>query len=228
MHLFTVGESITKGIRLHRDGLVPYLAQSPYSAVSLTLSEDLESFVSEQVPTGNLLLLEEATVVCGTHQGLTTICLAGGRPASQQALVRVEMAAGVGGRIALLPRTRTDFSDGRPWQKYNDFPPDGVQFLGSDEDAAAAHQGLHPSMDVLLIMSPGGCFSLERTGDLSDQDGNKLPEAVSMFWDGENAKLRMRVETYSARPEAWVSVIQQSIKSTHARTQQWQELRATA
>lgn len=228
MHLFTVRESVTKGLHVCRDKEAPYLVQSVYSAVVLTLGDSVTEFV-RSLPEGEVWL-NEADVELGRTQGLTTIALEGGMSPSRQALVRVETMAGEGGHVALLPPARTDFRSGNPQQKYHPFPPMGVQFLGSQEDAAAAHGGLYPEMDVLLLLSHGGQFRIERTGDLHDQHGSPAPEVFNVRWDGKRRELSMHPEVLEfgpdeggrlvvpvryakARPAAWGTVTQHAAKA---------------
>ena len=228
MHLFTVGESVTKGLRIHRDRELPYVAQSVYSAVMLILGDSIlnDAEFIHSLPQDRGALLEQASVELGKTQGLTTIALEYGHPYSQQALLRVETMAGEGGHVALLPPARTDFRSGDVGRKYDLFPSDGVQFLGSEEDAAAAHGGLYPEMDALLILNHGGQFRLERTGDLRDQHGEKAPAAFDVRWDGRRRELMMRPAHGRARPEAWGSVAAYTTKVAHRRVEHQSESRA--
>lgn len=199
MHLFTIREGVTKGLSVCRDESTPYLAQSTYSAVVLALGDDLTRFV-RSLPAGEVWL-NEAEVELGKAQGLTMIMLDSGMPPSRQALVRVETMAGEGGHVALLPPARTDFRSGSPQQKYHPFPPAGVQFLGSEEDAFAAHNGIYPEMDALLILNDGGQFRIERTGDTRDQHGAHAPEVFNVRWDGKRRELTMSPEVLEFGPD---------------------------
>lgn len=220
MHLFTVTDKVTKGFHLlrgghaRREGSVQGIEQSTYSSVWLTLGDSIvEDTFTNSLPPG-ILLLDEARVAFGKTHSLTTIEFEFGSPASRQALVRVTTMAGEGGRVALLPPLRTNFEAGDVKRKYDLFPPPGVQFLGSVDDAEAAHLGTYPTMDALLLLNHGGQFRIERTGDLTDRDGEKFPETFDVRWDGKRRELMMRPGRQAkARPEAWASVPEYTSKA---------------
>jgi hypothetical protein len=229
MHLFTVGESILKGLRVQRSKTGPCLAQSEYSAVVLELGDDTLSFLKAHVP-GDIPPLEQAVVVTDKVQGLTTIQLEGYRSVAtcerEQALVRVETMAGVGGRVALLPPVRGDVRDGDAALKYHRFPPRWVQFLGSEEDAAAAHSGLNHAMDALVILDRGGRFRIERTGGLRDQYNHSAPSIFNVRWDGKN--LHMTPEKGKVCTDHWRTVAVQAARKTRYVEQRWAEAQASA
>ena len=231
MRFYTVGESILKGLRIQRDKTGPCLAQSAYSAVVVTLGEDTVRFINAKAP-GGIEPIAEGIVVLDKVQGLTTIQLEGYRPAAEvedeeeQALVYLEIMAGVGGRVALLPPA-LEIANGVA-KKYCSFPPQGVQFLGSDADAAAAHGGLHPSMDAWVLLKPGGCIRIERTGGLKDQHGDSAPSIFTIRWNGRIKELSMTAEEGKVRPSTWPSVAAQTARTARRRKQQWAKAQAWA
>jgi hypothetical protein len=199
--------------------------------VVLELGGNTLAFLNANVP-GDIAPIEQAVVVTDKVQGLTTIQLEGYRPDVQpereQALIRVETMAGVGGRVALLPPVRGNPSDSDVARKYHRFPPRWVQFLGSEEDAAAAHSGLNHAMDVLVILDHGGRFRIERTGGLRDQVGHRAPAIFNVRWDGMNKKLHMSAERDKVRPELWSTVTAQTARATHRKEPRRVEAQAYA
>lgn len=230
MHLFTVGEKVWKGLFVQRSKTGPCVAQSEYSAVVLELGANTRAFLDANVP-GEIPPLEQAVVVTDKVQGLTTIQLEGRRLVTaerEQALVRVITWAGVDGRIALLPPTRGKPNSKEEVREYHRFPPRGVQFLGSEEDAAAAHRGLNHAMDALIILDDGGRFRLERTGGLRDQDRRNAPDIFNLHWDGVRKKLHMKAEWGKVRPECWSTVVAQAARKARYRERQWSVAQARA
>ena len=248
MHLFTVTEKVVPGFRLRQgrevdpDTNTPsgpklaHISQPLYSAVIITLEYEMAVCLGTMGlwdnPEREPVLLT-ADVQFENARGLTSIDLGvtgespyvdedRAEPRTEQALVRVETAAGEGGRVAILPRPRADFSNGDLKRKYEEFPPDGVQFLGSAADAAAAHQGLHPEMDALVLLNSGGQFYIERTGDL---DGAPAIFVVTWVWRPKDKKgsLIMSPKRRRARPETWGSVVEYSAKAEAVRAKAWKE-----
>jgi hypothetical protein len=234
MHLFTVTEKVVPGFRLRQGREVDpdtdtpsgpklaHIGQPLYSAVVITLEYEMAVCLGTMGlwddPEKEPVLLT-ADVQFENARGLTSIDLGVGKTSNKQALVRVETAAGEGGRVALLPPPRIDFSKGDINRKYEEFPPDGVQFLGSAADAAAAHQGLHPEMDALVLLNHRGHFRIERTGDL---DG--APAVFVVAWDGKKSQLTMTPELHwRPRPETWGSVVEYTAKAEAVRAKAWKE-----
>ena len=253
MHLFTVTEKVVPGFRLRQGRevdpatnttngpVLAHVSQPLYSAVVITLEYEMAVCLGAMglwdSPKGDPVLLT-ADVQFENARGLTSIDLGiesdespyadedctEGR--AEQALVRVETAAGEGGRVALLPRPRADFSNGDPKRKYEEFPPNDVQFLGSAEDAAAAHQGLHPEMDALVLLNPGGQFYIERTGDLA---GAPAIFVVTWVWRPKDKKGSLIVTPKfrrQPRPETWGSVVEYTAKAEAQRAKAWAETAA--
>jgi len=221
--------------------VLAHIDQPLYSAVIITLEYEMAACLCTRIfgPNGDEGLWDDperepvlltADVQFENARGLTSVDLGVGEYPyndcaehhAEQALVRVQTAAGEGGRVAILPRPRIDFSQGDINRKYEEFPPDGVQFLGSAEDAAAAHRGLHPEMDTLLLLDPGGQFYIERTGDL---DGAPAVFVVAWVWKPRDKKgsLIMRPLRRQPRPETWGSVVEYAAKAEAIRAEAWKE-----
>jgi len=237
MHLFTVTEKVVPGFHLRQgrevdpDTNTPsgpklaHISQPLYSAVIITLEYEMAVCLGTMGlwdnPEREPVLLT-ADVQFENARGLTSIDLGVGESRNKQALVRVETAAGEGGRVALLPPPRVDFSNGEIRRKYELDFPNGVQFLGSAEDAAAVHRGLHPEMDTLVLLNNRGHFRIERTGDL---DG--APAVFVVTWDGKERQLTMTPELHwRPRPETWGSVVEYAAKAEAQRAKAWAETAA--
>lgn len=250
MHLFTVTEKVVPGFRLRQGRevdpatnttsgpVLAHVSQPLYSAVIITLEYEMAVCLGTMGlwddPSREPVLLT-AGVQFENARGLTSINLGVDESPytdethtedrGEQALVRVETAAGEGGRVALLPRPRTDYTKGDINRKYEEFPSNGVQFLGNAEDAAAAHRGLHPEMDTLVLLDSGGQFYIERTGDL---DGAPAVFVVTWVWKPKDKKgsLIMAPIRRQPRPETWGSVVEYAAKAEAQRAKAWAETAA--
>jgi hypothetical protein len=251
MHLFTVTENVVSGFRLRQGRevdpatnttsgpVLAHISQPLYSAVIITLEYEMAVCLGAMGlwdnPEREPVLLT-ADVQFADARGLTSIDLGVTgespyadegctEPRAEQALVRVQTAAGEGGRVAILPRPRTNYAEGDVNRKYEEFPPNGVQFLGSAEDAAAAHHGLHHEMDMLLLLDSGGQFYIERTGDL---DGAPAVFVVTWVWrpKDKEGSLIMTPKRRQPRPETWGSVVEYTAKAEAQRAKAWRETAA--
>lgn len=107
----------------------------------------------------------------------------GHRVRQEQALVRVETAAGVGGKVRL---TSCAFDGamkaGRVVDTYHAFPPTGVTALCTPDMLERIRGGVD-YLDVFVLMNPGARFRIERSGAL---EGAK--KYITVCWTGDDLR----------------------------------------
>ncbi len=90
-----------------------------------------------------------------------------GLPRKTDALVRLETASGVNGRVHLTSgQAEEDLNSyGEVVQRFHSFPPLGVTPLCTPEMLNSGREGV-PFLDLFVLMNPGSRFRIARDGEL--------------------------------------------------------------
>jgi hypothetical protein len=199
MQCFSLTERVRPGIIVNREEY-PHIVAPEGCAVMVMLGQELTEFY-EQLPPG-ILRLKRAEV--GFEQGVMVLKPARGAP-SQQALVRVETMGGVEGKVTLTAEAyEEDLRQGRVKKLRHRFPPAGVLALCTDEQTKQHNTGCEV-IDLFIVMNPGASFRIERTGQLTDQNGESASPEMFIRWTGRalHAEVPRRFRPYDDRATAF-------------------------
>lgn len=124
------------------------------------------------------------------------------RAHKEQALVRIETAGGVGGKVRLTSSVHDEeLKSGRVVDNYHPFPSMGIQPLCNDEMLKRVNAGVEV-LDLFVLMNPGARFRIQRSGDLKDSavHGTDAKRYITVTWTGD--ELRPMKSFYEDRPAA--------------------------
>lgn len=161
MNLFQVTEGVRPGLPIVRDEF-PHIPTPIGCSTRLLLDEPLVEVIQSR-PRDRTLRLNRASVDFGRDSMLFK---KPGRRPERLALVRVETAAGVDGKVFLTANSYdVAMKKNEVKRDYRRFPDAGITAFCTDEYLAAVHQGVE-FLDVVALMYPGASFRLFRNGRL--------------------------------------------------------------
>lgn len=181
MKCFQVTEHVRPGLFISRHG-EPHIPTPTGCALKIQLDKEIVEFVRTLPKDRGQPRLQYAAVDFA-REGL--VLRRSTRRTERQALVRIETAGGVNGRVFLRANGYSESME-RGWVRkdHDPFPPPGIQPLCTDEEVTRVNAGIE-MLDLMCIMNPGSSFRIDRTGQL---------EGASPFlcvrWNGNTMKAR--------------------------------------
>jgi hypothetical protein len=191
MHCWSLGEKAKLGIAINREEH-PHITVPEGCPLMLMLDKELTEF-TERIPPG-VATLERAGIVF--EHGVMVLKNLGNVASTRQALVRIETAGGVNGKVRLTAEAYDDdMQHGEGKKLRHPFPPPGVEAICTDEWKNKYRKGVD-ILDLFVIMSPKTSFRIERDGQLEGAS----PE-MFVRWTGATlfAEVPRRYRDYEER-----------------------------
>jgi hypothetical protein len=186
MQCFRIEEGVERGLLFEQGDEGAYIPAPAGSSLKFLLDDELKEAIREFAPLP--LQLVEARAEFG--DGFLMLKPAPKRR-DKQALVRVETAAGIGGRVRLMSCSYTsvlgtgrDEVTPRVYIQNHPFPDAGVLAFCTKKEMERVNNGVDV-LDVLMLLHQGARFRIQRGGELYG-----ISPWIDVRWDGYRLTLK--------------------------------------